>query len=361
MTRQTCSVPRLFAALAMAVAALLAPRAASAYSDIGQSPDMVAWEIFAQAVASSGAPGAKQLEFETWASEDDLYGKSPPQWPISGAPQSPGQCKQFFDRDAAKAIGFPDDSCILEEVRRNWAAYRYIVSQELYSKAGLAKAFQQGIKVDLPADAVQVKADWIKIGDLTRWLSIEEEDVRKIYYTKIENDGATSTEYALMGLSLNSKRWKNLVWATFEHRGNPGRCDEMGCHDTFGASIAHVIGRDPANQDYGDCQKSPELVAMFANVGLGPVWLNYCLKGAQVDFAQKDGRPTLLGNSFIDRLNGRIPLAHSSCITCHALASFDKAGEPNGVFADDAIGDVDQKRLQDYATNGFVWGVTMAK
>jgi hypothetical protein len=100
---------------------------------------------------------------------------------------------------------------------------------------------------------------------------------------------------------------------------------------------------------------------MFANVGLGPVWLNYCLKGAQVDFTQKDGRPTLLGNSFIDRLNGRIPLAHSSCITCHALASFDKAGEPNGVFADDAIGDVDQKRLQDYATNGFVWGVTMAK
>jgi hypothetical protein len=109
-THQTHSIPRLLAALAIAMAAFLAPRAAPAYSDLGPSPDRAAWEIFTQAISPSGAPGAKQLEFETWASDDDLYAKSPPQWPIAGAPQSPGQCKQVFDREAAKAIGFPHDA-----------------------------------------------------------------------------------------------------------------------------------------------------------------------------------------------------------------------------------------------------------
>jgi len=48
-------------------------------------------------------------------------------------------------------------------------------------------------------------------------------------------------------------------------------------------------------------------------------------------------------------------------MTCHALASFDRSGEANRAFADNPIGDVDMGRLQDYATNGFVWGVAHAK
>ena len=58
-----------------------------------------------------------------------------------------------------------------------------------------------------------------------------------------------------------------------------------------------------------------------------PVWLNYCLKGSQVSFIEKAGRPKRLGNSVIDRINGHIPMAHSSCMTCHALASFGRSGE----------------------------------
>ena len=100
---------------------------------------------------------------------------------------------------------------------------------------------------------------------------------------------------------------------------------------------------------------------MLANVGLNPVWLNYCLKGSQVAFTDKSGRPKLLGNSVIDRINGHIPMAHSSCLSCHALAAFDGSGEANPAFADNPIGDVDWARLRDYVTSGFVWGVAKAR
>lgn len=358
LTRQARSIGRFFVALAMIAAAV---GAAWAYDDRGPSPDLAAWEVFAQAVAPSGASGATQLEFETWASDEDMFGESPPHWPTVGEAPRDGECKQIFDRDAAAAAGFPEDGCIEEEVRRNWATFRYFVSHDLTSRAGLARAFEEGLKIDPPADSVQVKADWMRIGDLARWVQMDEDDVRRVYYTKRERDGEVDTEYALVGLHLNSKRWKNWIWATFEHRLNPGRCDDIGCHDTFGAATPHIPGGKPANQNYGDCPKNPELAAMLANVGLSPVWLNYCLKGSQVAFSEKDGRPKLLGNSVIDRINGHIPTASSSCMSCHALASFNRLGEANGSFTDNAVGDVDQARLRDYVTSGFVWGVVKAK
>src|SRR5260370_27502182 len=89
------SIPRL---VALGVA-LAVPRGASAYDDRGQSPDMAAWEVFTQAVAPSGAG---ELDFETWASNDDLYAKSPPQWPAVGAPRVAAPCKQTLARDAGK-------------------------------------------------------------------------------------------------------------------------------------------------------------------------------------------------------------------------------------------------------------------
>jgi hypothetical protein len=355
---KTCSIRRLVFALAIAAAA---PSAAWAYDDRGPSPDMAAWEVFAQAVAPSGAGGANDLEFETWASDDDMFGQSPPRWPGAGEPPRLVECKGLFDRAAAKAAGFPDDGCIREEVRRNWAAFRYFASHDLTSKTGLAKAFEQGLIVDPPADSVQVKADWVKISDLARWVGLSEDDVRRIYHTRIDQDNGVDAEYALVALHLNSKRWKNWIWATFEHRLNPGRCDDIGCHDAFGAATADVVPQASANQNYGDCPKTPPLIAIFANVGLDPVWLNYCLKGSQVGFLEKDGRPRLLGNSVIDRINGHIPIAHSSCMACHALASFNRSGEANTVAADNAVGEVDQSRLRDFLQNGFVWGVAKAK
>jgi hypothetical protein len=334
---------------------------ALAYDDRGPSPDMAAWDIFVGAAAPSGGPGAGELEFETWASDSDTFAASPPRWPGAGLPPASPECKQTFDRDAARAAGFPNDGCIAEEVRRNWAAFRYLASNRLTSKAGLASAFERSLKIDLPADAVQVKADWMKVGDLARWLHRDVSEVRRGYYTRVDGSGAGGDELALVGLHLNSKRWTNWLWATFENRLNPGRCDDIGCHDTFGATIAHVLGREPANQNYGDCRKTPELIAMFANAGLDPVWLNYCLKGSQVSFVDKSGAPVLLGNSVIDRINGHVPMAHSSCMSCHALASFDKSGIAGGGFSANAIGAVEAARPGAPLSSNFVWGVTQAR
>jgi uncharacterized membrane protein YphA (DoxX/SURF4 family) len=50
-----------------------------------------------------------------------------------------------------------------------------------------------------------------------------------------------------------------------------------------------------------------------------------------------------------------------SCMTCHALASFNRYGNANGALTDNAIGDVDQAGLRDYLLDGFVWGAAKAK
>jgi hypothetical protein len=352
---------RLVVGLALAGAAVLAPVAARAYVDEGPSPDLAAWEVFAQIVAPAGATGERRLEFETWASDDDIYFQSPPRWPDVGASSKPAECRRDYDREAAIAAGLPAGACILEDVRRNWAAYRYIVANDLFSRQGLAKAFQQHLKIDLPTDSVQVKSDWVRIGDVARWLNLEEGDVRRIYYTKVVEEDAAKTEYALIALHLNSKRWKNWLWATFEHRMNPGRCDDLGCHDSFGAATPDVGAKTQPNQNYGECPKSVALMGLLANAGLGPVWLNYCLKGAQVAFTEKDGKPTLLGNSVIDRINGHVAPTQSSCIACHGLAAFNKAGEAGDARPAGAIGRIDPARLKNYLTSNFVWGISKAK
>src|SRR5262249_49336542 len=48
----------------------------------GQSSDQVGWETFVLVTAPSGIPGSKNVEFETWASDEDLYQTNPPKWPV---------------------------------------------------------------------------------------------------------------------------------------------------------------------------------------------------------------------------------------------------------------------------------------
>ena len=145
----------------------------------GQDPDMIGWEEFAQITAPSGNPNNKTVEFETWAADQDIYVKSPAQWPtinepkvlqnsvlemshsnlgfrpfafIPGACLPPGGLAKPPGDGAAAGSGFPDNSCIGEEVRRNWASFQYIVANGLDSRAGLTRAFANGLKVDMPSE-----------------------------------------------------------------------------------------------------------------------------------------------------------------------------------------------------------------
>jgi hypothetical protein len=355
----------------------------------GQHSDMVAWEEFVQLSAPAGNPTVKKVEFETWASDEDIYVKSPAQWPPISAPKilqtsalarahqvgvkpfvfEPGQClpPQGLPAPngdgAANGSGFPQDGCIGEEVRRNWASFQYIVSNGLDSRAGLAKAFAAGLKVDLPADAVEFKGDWAKVSDVAKWLSVDASVVRKNYYTSTSTNGGVSIDVALLSFHISSKQIKNWVWADFEGAMNPGRCDVIACRDSFGAVVPVVAPNAQPYQSYGQCAKSAAVSSMLENAGTDPIWKNYCLKGSQVSFIDADGRATPLGNSVIEPLNAGVPIAKSSCITCHGYASFDKNGRINLFALKDPLnsptGDLDPAKMKGYLSNDFIWGISL--
>lgn len=341
----------------------------------GENPDLLAWETFVQVVAPAGNPQNTNVEFETWASDQDIYTDNP-QWPGTGAtktltvsalgnshlrprlPQviAPGQCGKPGDPAVAKQAGFPADGCIGEEVRRNWASFQYIVSNHLNSHAGLAQRFQNGPKVDFPADAIEFKADWARVQDVAKWLNLTEQQVEERYYTNNAASGTTpvTVKYALLSFHFSTKMLKNWFWTDFENENTPGRCDVIGCHDSYGAVKQNVPPNSKTWQPYGTCAKTPKVLAIFSNAGISAVWQHYCLKGTQTtSFTQ----PLRLGNSVIEAINASVPIEKSSCISCHAYASFDKNGNANdGAAGANYLGNIVVSRLHGWQTNDFVWG-----
>ncbi|MBV8686924.1 MAG: hypothetical protein JOZ90_07010 [Alphaproteobacteria bacterium] len=385
-----------------ATAALLAASAATyAFAQggplpWGQSADQLAWETFVQVVAPSGqfianpnAPGPARVEFETWASDQDIY-TATPHWPAIGSPKrlqqtllgtaglrhgstieapEPESCNPPNGQQAAKDARFPAGACIGEEVRRNWASYQYIVSNGLYTQAGFAKAYANNLVVDLPADAIEFKGDWVKVKDLAKWVSLTPQQIHNLYYVNTATSGGETTEFALVSFHFSTKQQKNWVWADFEHEKNPGRCDVIGCHDSYGATVQNVQPRSTNWQQYGSCQKSPAVLSMFANGGLGTVWSHYCLKGSQISFTTprwitkkvKVDVPTLLGNSVIEAINADVPIKQSSCISCHAYASFNSQGQFNGpALGKSPIGKVNPQWMSGFRANDFIWGIVAA-
>jgi hypothetical protein len=379
-------------ACAIALAAMWISCAAAAQGVVlpwGAHTDFIAWEEFVRITAPSGNPQSHKVEFETWASDEDIYVKDPAQWPTIDAAKTLrasaqaqihliGRRSSAFDparcfsprglpapqgNGAATGTAFPLDGCIGEEVRRNWASFQYIVSNGLDSRAGLARAYARNLKVNLPADAVEFKGDWAKVSDAAKWLRVDEDSIRRHYYTAYASNNQVQTEVALLSFHISSKQIANWVWADFEGAMNLGRCDDIGCHDAFGTIAPDVAPNQVGGQPYGRCEKSPALQAMLRNAGIDPVWKNYCLKGTQATFVDASGKPVLLGNSVIEPLNAGIPVTKSSCITCHAYAAFDSHGDPN-TFAlstplNSPIGKLDPSKLQGSVTNDFIWGISV--
>jgi hypothetical protein len=351
----------------------------------GQQSDMVSWETFAQVTAASGNPKVKRVEFETWASDEDIYTQNPARWPGIDAPKqlrasalgekrverpirpfvfAPGSCNQPQGMppigDAGKDSGFPAGACIGEEVRRNWASFQYIVSNGLDSTSGLVKAFASGFKVDLPADAVEFKGDWVQVADVVKWLSakdstIDAAKVRQNYYTSTVTTNGVTNEVALLSFHLATKQIKNWVWSDFEGQLNPGRCDVIGCRDKFGAVNTDVRPNAQPYRLYGECQKTDALKVLLQNAGTDPVWFNYCLKGSQVSFV-RGNEPTRLGNSVVEPINADVPIEKSSCITCHGYASFNNAGVGNfAMLAAPQVGNLDPNNMKGFLGYDFLW------
>lgn len=366
------------AALALAVM-LPAAGAREPVAAGGGHSDQIAWQQFSTAVAP--APQGR-IRFETWASDEDTYTASPA-WPGAGQRDArksgqgalqrmalggahPGaDCGPVANAHAgnfpARVLGPDRQPCYVQEVRRNLSAFRYIVRNGLHTTDGLAQAYrkaQAGWRVALPEDAVAVKAAWVPVDILVAWLArngvhMNARQVRAQYYIS----EAQGVALALVALHISSKDLPNWVWATFEHRLNPGRCDTIGCNDSFGAAQARVAPHAAGqNGQYGACAKNPALQRLFESKGLAQVWNNYCLNASEIAFAARDGRPLTIGNAFSERVAAAVPPRHSSCIGCHAGAGINRDGSAYvkqlGVHSAGKV-----SLPADVVGNDFTWGI----
>jgi hypothetical protein len=214
-------------------------------------------------------------------------------------------------------------------------------------------------KVDLPADAIMIKSNWLHEG-LAQQLGIKESAnagfIRKYLATQISY-GADKTcnlegTHYLMAFHVSSKDIPQWVWATFEHVSMPGRCDITGCNDAYGYKSSDTLPAGVADNYVTPKVQSDKLnspSAVFNRDQLYPVekirpgldsvlkalqigarqttnpkepapqdlaWRSYRLKGSQVEFVDKTGRATFLGNSITEAgfMDG------SSCMSCHSRA-----------------------------------------
>ncbi|NJL27720.1 MAG: hypothetical protein HC897_07410 [Thermoanaerobaculia bacterium] len=151
------------------------------------------------------------------------------------------------------------DSCLTtpsnaqEIVYRNKATFDYIVENGLWYVEGVEQAFQNGLVYDFPVGAIEVKTNW--------YLLTAEQATSGRYFTmtltsesRVDGSVVSSEEtvYGLVAMHLSTKDLPNWFWSTFEHIDNPGRCDFIGCHDSFGV----VPGDQPAH-DAPLCQRYP--------------------------------------------------------------------------------------------------------
>ncbi|SDF70793.1 hypothetical protein [Terriglobus roseus] len=374
-----------------ALPAVAVPAQAGSVQGKSENSDAFIWELFTQFTAPASPGSASPVEFETWASDADTF-TSHPHWPTTHEPlhfhKSVLQLAKmgeatlvphaisaaFIDvpcggnpptpPPGAGGGGFPNTGtptpCIAEQVSRNRTNYNDIVNNNLNTQAGRAAAYKAGKDVEMEPNAMAIKGDWVPLPTLLQWLPSlgSLDNIRKQYYTTTSG----STEYALLSIHVASRQNPNWVWGSFEHQMNPGRCDYMGCFDTFGAVKPAIMpNRTDFNAGYGTCEKTPALKAMMQKANLSPVWDNYCLKSTEVDFTAADGTPYALGNSVIEGIVGNGTVAASSCISCHSYASFGATGAPTtaatNILPYNPVGKPIPTVLTGSKTFAFNWGL----
>lgn len=276
-----------------------------------------------------------------------------------------------------------------ELVFRNKPMFDFVFRNNLYNQNGIQDVFKRNAanitaknsqpyrarsstgnltEIDFPIDSVMIKSNWL---EKTRAEKLGLRDDPDAPYIKMTIATATNDnnapifkpgEHWLVAFHISSKDTPNWVWATWEHVNNPGRCDYIGCNDSFGYDTPDKVGANQTtnytkphtqcdnldlaswvfklNETYEGGARNKNLSDTFNALGIGTkappaygdkqvvpkasdrAWLSYRLKGAQVDFTDSTGVPTLLGNSVTE---GGF-MQTSSCITCHARAGTTAAG-----------------------------------
>jgi hypothetical protein len=205
-----------------------------------------------------------------------------------------------------------------------------LIGQQTYGNTrGMAINFpgtgMNEIRRDL--DSVEVKLDWAPATSFSNPTFACPDPTNHLYTETING-----TCYALVGIHITSKSMIRWFWATFEPNSditNPNRCDPKlygACFDSWGTTSSQPYGKGQT------AQQSPELHQAMAAARLNPRLNNYFLTGVQTEFVA-GGKPTLLGNSFVE-FNQGVPPGKSSCITCHQYAAFDGKRPASGAPED---------------------------
>jgi hypothetical protein len=305
-------------------------------------PDRFAWEKFVEVMTPTGGAGVRGAgvpAFQSFASDPETFpcppadlttcranpgAKGCPTWPsdYQGEPQ------QVTQRSARLALsGVPPvpahtvvgfdcwNVANTELVYRNRPTFDYILANGLWYVEGIQERFEEGFVYDFPTTSVEVKTNWVPL--------TAEQAASGRYYTMTQ-DGQT---LGLIAMHISTKDLPNWFWSTFEHVDNPGRCDFLGCHDSFGYT-PHDVPARPRELclAYPPEAITPQLAKLIG--GLAPAARHYRLKGTMVDFTTATGSPNLVGNSITEA--GFVPTA--SCMTCHARATVQATpGPPNGL------------------------------
>lgn len=279
-------------------------------------------------------------------------------------------------------------------------------------------------RVDLPSDSIMIKSNWLH-EKLAEKLNMKNDPqhpfVSKYLATQLTNKETGQAclwrgVHYLVAFHISSKDIPQWVWATFEHVKLPGRCDITGCNDSYGYKstdalppgvadnfVAPKVRSDQLNSSsmvfdrdklYPVEQPRPGLTQFFRKAGIGTGsstsphepdpsdkgWLNYRLKGSQVDFTDLMGRSTFLGNSVTEAgfMDG------SSCITCHSragihinaqgkadffklsvfdlsLSDYGYAKSVDGIPNENWFNDSDMPPTLQVLQTDFIWGFLFAK
>jgi hypothetical protein len=321
-------VTRIIIRAAVLAASLGATGASLAQTDTSpalKSPDEQSWQLFMTVNAKASGAGPNDALFETWASDGDTF-QPKPVWPVHAQMQIGARALSLaleqLQPDFRPEVLPTGERLVGEETRRNKPDFDFIVQNNLFKVSGLKAAFNAARPLSFPIDSIEVKANWVEVARLKEFNGFAGTPAQAAAAYHVNKTGGKA--YALVSFHVTSKFTPNWTWATFEHKDNPGRCDVLGCKDSFGAVEAYMAPRSAAESrtHYSDCAKTPALLALFAQARLDPAFANYCLKGSQTDFTDPSGVAVRLGNSVTEQSF----VAQSSCMTCHGRAGFNAGG-----------------------------------
>lgn len=305
-------------------------------------PDQFAWQRFIE-VTTPLSPGV--ATFQSWSSDPDTFQCPPADFATCKKNPSATGCPVWPSQPSGRAHPVSQRSARLlggplldrgrgrrgagavdcwnippswpELIYRNRATFQYIVDHGLWYVEGLEAAFERGFVFNFPIDSIEVK---------TNWKPLTAAEIASGRFFTWETGGQT---LGLAAMHISTKDLPNWFWSTFEQVDNLGRCDFLGCHDSFGSVPADIPPRPKELcQAYPAGELTPALQKMMDAAKLDLAFRHYRLKGAMTDFTTPTGSAVLVGNSITEA--GFVQTA--SCMTCHARATIQAtSGAPLGL------------------------------